>query len=429
MRLDPARTRDNIPHVPLHKLPQRTRPFDANIEIDRGRFEEWHKGLNLETLPWSQDGKARGRARNFEDFLTQQLRTRYQELEGEFRGVLADDPIHIFLRERSTAEAIFDYLRAAGSALKQSDPDPLAISSTLDQIERQMVRLYSFDTFLTRLVATVARLEDLHPPGWKQYFDQLDTGATDAELRAPLEEAIAACNRQVLATQIANGLQIRRLRTFRTWGFVLLLTLTAATPFLLAPDVWATFYVPKNTGFIESIFRVWYADEQIVFLSPLLYWIPPLSMLLVGLLGGFFSGLQQARTSRVTLADYEEGMLTLSLRPVVGGLAALVLFVLLSWDVVPGIDTTTAGSYLLTGLLAGFSERYFLRILDMSGEAREKNGADPTAPLTTSPGDRQSSRNDVQTRRHDLEPNTLRPDAMPPPRPPAPALESEPVPP
>jgi hypothetical protein len=52
----------------------------------------------------------------------------------------------------------------------------------------------------------------------------------------------------------------------------------------------------------------------------------------------------------------------------IGGLVALILYVLLSWQVLPGIIIETAGSYFIVAFLSGFSERYFLRLLDIKAD-------------------------------------------------------------
>jgi hypothetical protein len=99
------------------------------------------------------------------------------------------------------------------------------------------------------------------------------------------------------------------------------------------------------------------------------------AMLLMGAVGGFLSGLLHARSTQVTLAEYLENMLKLQLRPLVGALVALILYVLLSWQVLPGISIESAGSYFIIAFLSGFSERYFLRLLDIetgSGESGDQ---------------------------------------------------------
>jgi hypothetical protein len=92
------------------------------------------------------------------------------------------------------------------------------------------------------------------------------------------------------------------------------------------------------------------------------------AMMVLGAVGGFLSGLLQARSTRITLTEYLESMLKLQLRPLVGALVALILYTILSWQVLPGITIVNAGSYFLIAFLSGFSERYFLRLLKTQAE-------------------------------------------------------------
>jgi hypothetical protein len=85
----------------------------------------------------------------------------------------------------------------------------------------------------TRITSTRLKLETLRPQGWKRYARILDRREGPVEFaRAPLDEAIAACNRVVLARQIDSGLQLKRLRQYRRWGAVIMALLVAATPIL-----------------------------------------------------------------------------------------------------------------------------------------------------------------------------------------------------
>ncbi|OJJ16815.1 hypothetical protein BKI52_33465 [marine bacterium AO1-C] len=52
-----------------------------------------------------------------------------------------------------------------------------------------------------------------------------------------------------------------------------------------------------------------------------------------------------------------------------------MLFIFLSWQVLPGITVQSFGSYLLIAFLSGFSERYFLNLLQIDpqkGETKAK---------------------------------------------------------
>lgn len=86
---------------------------------------------------------------------------------------------------------------------------------------------------------------------------------------------------------------------------------------------------------------------------------------LLGGLGGFLSALMDARSTKMTIDVYQERVRLLEIKPLVGALVALVLLFLLSWDVVPAISPTSFGSYLLVAFAAGFSEKYFLRLLPL----------------------------------------------------------------
>jgi hypothetical protein len=110
----------------------------------------------------------------------------------------------------------------------------------------------------------------------------------------------------------------------------------------------------------------------------------------VGALGGFLSGLIQVRSSQITLGEYQESMLKLWLRPLVGALVPLVVFILLSWQIVPGVKVDNPGSQILFAFLAGFSERYFLTLLRLDstdGKQTPTRSGDPAHPQPQRPSD------------------------------------------
>jgi hypothetical protein len=97
-------------------------------------------------------------------------------------------------------------------------------------------------------------------------------------------------------------------------------------------------------------------------------WLGAATVTLFGALGGFLSGLLQARNARVSLAEYQENMLRLQLKIWVGAIVSLLLYILLAWKIVPGISIEVQGTFLLLAFISGFSERYFLKLLDLKGE-------------------------------------------------------------
>jgi hypothetical protein len=100
------------------------------------------------------------------------------------------------------------------------------------------------------------------------------------------------------------------------------------------------------------------------FANPLLtQWVSAAAVCAVGAVGGILSGLLATRDSTTTLLDYRASILKLALKPLVGAVAALTLYFFLTWQILTGVQVTSGGTFLLVGFLAGFSERYFLRIL------------------------------------------------------------------
>ena len=99
-----------------------------------------------------------------------------------------------------------------------------------------------------------------------------------------------------------------------------------------------------------------------------------ISFAVVGGIGGFLSGLLQMRDSKTDLGEYEVSILLFQIRPIFGAFAALVSFMLLSWNVLSGVINPTTGSYALIAFVSGFSERYFIRLFDkMNGDTELPN--------------------------------------------------------
>jgi hypothetical protein len=77
-------------------------------------------------------------------------------------------------------------------------------------------------------------------------------------------------------------------------------------------------------------------------------------------------------------------MLKLALKPLVGAVAALTLYFFLTWQVLTGVQVTSGGTILLVAFLAGFSERYFLRILKAEESSQDIKDRRQGSPATES---------------------------------------------
>jgi len=94
-------------------------------------------------------------------------------------------------------------------------------------------------------------------------------------------------------------------------------------------------------------------------------WLTTLGVALLGAIGALLSGLLQVRNSPVTYTDYEVRGIEVALRVLVGAAVSVTTYYLLSWQVLPIISVTSAGTFLLVAFVSGFSERYFLKLLGL----------------------------------------------------------------
>jgi len=108
----------------------------------------------------------------------------------------------------------------------------------------------------------------------------------------------------------------------------------------------------------------------------------------LGAAGGLFSGLLATQGARTSLLGYRTSVLRLILKPLVGALMACIVYIALSWQVVPGVTVTNGGTFLVLGFVTGFSERYILRILNVPAASDAEGGhkgepADGERPAAT----------------------------------------------
>ena len=347
---------------------------DASLNNQKKLFE----ALRKESWPfpdWSSTPHASTKEiKDYENYFANLLRTRYIELESEFQitCLASADVADAVTFTHPVPKRIFNLLLLAKKELEQQPPNLLSVSSTLELVDRYLIWLYYPSILEAKIPRVLSLLEYYQLDGKEKFIEQLSRFSTDdlkklnekfesetelessesallKQLRSVLDEATSAINKKVAQEQINSGLQIERLKKLRTWGIVMLVLLFLVSPFISNYDV-----IPNLS--VNSI---------TVSLGVIVTWITFLALAIVGALGGFLSGLLQARSSRVTLTQYQENMLKLQLKPLIGALVSLVLSVLLSWQILPGVTVENSGSYVLFAFLSGFSERYFLRLLEL----------------------------------------------------------------
>jgi hypothetical protein len=190
-------------------------------------------------------------------------------------------------------------------------------------------------------------------------LDNLRTASSKSNpqwLQAALADAFEYFSQQDAKILMADDLQVTRLRSLLWYVGTAFGLLVLTVP-----------YVTTSLG--QSI-----PGWPVVHLSSL--WltqvVSALAVAAIGAVGGIFSGLISTRDSSTTLDEYRTSMLKLALKPLVGAVASLTLYLLLSWQILTGVKVTNGGTFLLVGFLAGFSERYFLKLLRASPDDSDK---------------------------------------------------------
>ena len=190
------------------------------------------------------------------------------------------------------------------------------------------------------------------------YLAKAEKDDYQGQLRSVLDDIIGNINSHTIQNRISMGLQVNRLRNLRFWGLIILFIFFVMSP--LATNLANVLDWPSKS--IADLIKL------PIWLNMFFPWLNALAMMTLGAVGGFLSGFLQAQSTSITFTKYLENMLKLQLRPLVGALVALILYTLLSWQVLPGIKIENVGSYFLIAFLSGFSERYFLQLLKTDPE-------------------------------------------------------------
>jgi hypothetical protein len=288
---------------------------------------------------------------SYRDFYLNSLRSRYLDLEADFRTGYNNFYNSKYM-DLNTAQIVIGYLQAARKALEGQDGDIYDIVTMLNFADQGTVGLYPPHVAKARAMSIGSDLKAQGSP-WGDYLlgEAADPNQTLGGLRSALERTKNALNEAAQSALISTGLQIERLKTTWMWALIVLAATLAFLPMIVSYD--DTFWAKTAIGKAPEFWRPWYVA---------------FTMAIFGIGGAFFSSLIQVQTSTATLSDFQEKQKESQLKFAVGGIAALITFIFLSWDVLPGVQLKNAGSMLFFAFVVGFSERYFLRFLNIENQ-------------------------------------------------------------
>ena len=332
---------------------------------------------------------------SYEDYFASQLRSRYMDLEGKFRTTLFEK------KDPNLSEFIKELLILSKQILeteKLGKMNLISASSLLDEAEERMVWILPKDIKISKIHELNLDLDRFNPRIKENYIKLLqkcestldtcdlnlenikdneerhkqeeESSPVENNCNASIEEIVRAINKDILAKIINTGLQIERLRSLRFWGLILLISFVLLFPMTSLFDFWDPYQKIIAIFSSSAMDNSWSKEYQN--LIPIIAdWAVALTFCIIGGIGGFLSGLLQVRTTETNLELYEEAVLLFQIRPIFGGFAALITFMLMSLGAFNTMLGISSASCALAAFLSGFSERYFLRLLKTEAKLNE----------------------------------------------------------
>lgn len=368
--------------------------------------------------------KWRKKDKDFGEYVKNKLRWQYMRLENDFRTALNNFYDSKYF-DRVIARRIISFLNMAREALESKNSDSLDVSNLLNMADQYMVWLYPPHVAQAQAHAISDELQkNKHPLGELLKADlALDTYTNSGldKVRAALDKIKDTLNQENQSKQIDDGLQIERLEMLVRWGRWILLILILGVPALFnkgisdemkaigkkteeisadAKDIQSTVSGLKDsTGTAAIVTKTQEINTKAqeigsktgdkvqdvhVFKETALFdhfhgtqpWAVMIIIALIGAVGAFLSGLMKVRDSSTTITSYKKSIIQFHLRPIVGAIFAVILTTLLSWNLIAGLTVSSVGVYILSAFLCGFSESYFLNILELKGKGDVKEVGD-----------------------------------------------------
>lgn len=367
--------------------------------------------------------KWRKKDKDFGEYVKNKLRWQYMRLENDFRTALNNFYDSKYF-DRVIARRIISFLNMAREALDSKNCDSLDVSNLLNMADQYMVWLYPPHVAQAQAKAMSDELQkNKHPLGELLKADlALDTYSNSGldKVRAALDKIKDTLNQENQSKQIDDGLQIERLEMLVRWGRWILLILILGVPALFnkgisdemkaigknaqdittgAKDIQtmaANLKDSVGTGIMTKAQEINAKAQELasktgdkaqdvhVFKETALFdhfhgtqpWAVMIIIALIGAVGAFLSGLMRVRDSSTTITSYKKSIIQFHLRPIVGAIFAVILTTLLSWNLIAGLTVSSVGVYILSAFLCGFSESYFLNILELKGKGDIKEVGD-----------------------------------------------------
>lgn len=278
--------------------------------------------------------------------------------------------------QRRHAELCCDHLRAAKAQLESPRGMLSVCANLLGLADRELVCLHPPDLLSYRIRGVKILLADrrLASPAVLAQLEEMETTRgegthenSEEVRRRALKDALTILHSQEEHVLIEDDLQVTRLWRVVALALVAWFALVGVVPVVTSAGG------ASGENFIWPIWAPTGQEQWDLIIAAM-------GLSVVGAVGGIVSGMLSVRDSRAVLSDYRTSMLKLTLKPLAGAVAAVILYLFLSAGVVAGVEVNNTGVYVVAAFLAGFSERYFLRVLRAQDDGEAPPAKQPEAP-------------------------------------------------
>jgi hypothetical protein len=284
------------------------------------------------------------------------LLARYVRIRGDLLVTWHDVREHGTEQQKSAAEACADVLNQARDELEKRRISMTAVAHRLSLADRALLSALNLDVMRYRLHTILDLLRQVTPSPDLQIrnvrwaLHVLDDDRRP-EVEAAAKDALTFLGEQDERYLIEDDLQVSRLNKAIAYVVVGWVLLMGIAPFV------SQVQQDDNGQVIWPVYSFEWTDWFDLLVGAL-------GLSIVGAVGGIISGMFSVRDATTTLHEYRASVKRMTLKPFVGAVAALVVYFFLSAEVINGVSVTSAGPYIVAAFLAGFSERYFLRVIE-----------------------------------------------------------------
>jgi hypothetical protein len=298
---------------------------------------------------------------------------RYVRIRGDLLVTWLDVREHGTDQQKTAAAACADLLNQARGELEKRRINVTAVSHLLSLADRALLSALNIEVMRYRLHTILDQLRhvkpapDVHIKNVRWALHVLDDGGR-AEVEAAAKDALTFLGELDERYLIEDDLQVSRLNRAIAYVVVGWMMLMAIAPFV------SQVQQDSNGQVIWPVYSFEWTDWFDLLIGAL-------GLSIVGAVGGIISGMFSVRDATTTLREYRASVKRMTLKPFFGAVAALIVYFFLSAEVINGVSVTSAGPYIVAAFLAGFSERYFLRVIEAGVDKGRETPPPPSQQL------------------------------------------------